>query len=106
MRLLSNDRPYTAPESSYELEALELLPCGTTQDDRSFVLVRYESLKPEVIEGDHFFLSAKEAIENAEQFYRIKKTSWYLESDQHFKNNLEENIEIILEHHFNNLKQK
>ena len=106
MRLLSNEKPYIAPEDGYTLEALELLPCGVLKEDESFVLVRYESLNPEVIEGDLFCLTVEEAIEAAELYYRVKRTSWYLEGDEYSKNSLETNIRIVLKYHFDNIKNR
>ena len=77
MRILTRCKPYAY---GYELEALELLPCGSaTKDDITFLIIRYKSLDPESMAGDHWYLTAQEALEGAEYYHKIKPSDWYLE---------------------------
>jgi hypothetical protein len=80
LRLITRKQPaYGRGEPEYPLDALELIPgIGTHPDHDVYMLVSYDDLATDKVEGDGLYLSLQEALTGAADIYDIERADWLL----------------------------
>ncbi len=84
LRLVTTKKPlslsfFQGDPDAYPLDALELLPgLGTRQEHDCCLVVRYDDLAADQVEGDHLFLTLQEALADTQDSFGIGREDWVL----------------------------